>query len=107
MVTLGNGWIPFQGYNESLDNIAAKTAQLREAMAAAGRDPSTLDVAYWMHTFGRSIPEVLEDIPAMAAAGVTVAELLFTGYCEKPEDAPRVLEEIAVRLSAARPLAPT
>jgi hypothetical protein len=53
-----------------------------------------------MRTFGRSLPQVLEDIPAMAAAGVTVGELLFTSYMEEPNDAPRVLEEIVRRIDS-------
>jgi alkanesulfonate monooxygenase SsuD/methylene tetrahydromethanopterin reductase-like flavin-dependent oxidoreductase (luciferase family) len=95
VVTLGQGWIPFQGYNESLTEVGEKAQLLREAMAEAGRDPRELQVAYWMRTFGRSLPDVVDDIPAMAEAGVTVGELLFTSYMQEPKDAPRVLEEIA------------
>src|SRR5215207_6827271 len=74
---LGHGWIPFQGYGESLDEIAPRVKQLKAAMRSAGRDERMLDVAYWMRTFGRPVEDVLDDIPNMAEAGVTVGEFLF------------------------------
>jgi probable F420-dependent oxidoreductase len=104
---LGHGWIPFQGYGESLAEIAAKGQQLRGALRSAGRDPGTLDIAYWMPTFGRSIEAVLEDIPSMAEAGVTVGELLFAPYVETPAEAPRFLEQLARRLETYRSTSPS
>jgi probable F420-dependent oxidoreductase len=95
VVELGHGWIPFQGYNESLDEISEKVAQLRQALAAAGRDPRELDVAYWMRTRNRPLEEVLADIPQMAAAGVTVGEFLFAPYAETVSEVPRFLERLA------------
>jgi probable F420-dependent oxidoreductase len=95
---LGHGWIPFQGDGESLAEIAGKVRHLREAMRAAGRDPSMLDVAYWMRTFGRPIEEVLDEIPAMAEAGVTVGELLFAPYAKTPAEACRFLEQLRRQL---------
>jgi len=102
VVELGHGWIPFQGYGETLDEIATKVPQLRDAMAAAGRDPSKLDVAYWMRTFGRPVEEALDDIPKMAAAGVTVGEFLFAPYAETPAKAGTFLEGLARRLENYR-----
>ena len=95
VVELGHGWIPFQGYGESLDEIGAKVAKLREAMRAGGRDPAQLDVAYWMRTRSRSLDEVLADIPRMAANGVTVGEFLFAPYVETPSEVPAFLEKLA------------
>jgi probable F420-dependent oxidoreductase len=99
VVELGHGWIPFQGYGESLAEIGAKVTQLREALRAAGRDPTTLDVAVWMRTFGRPVEAVLDDIPGMAASGVTVGEFLFAPYADTPTDACRFIErDLAPRL---------
>lgn len=95
VVELGNGWIPFQGYGESLDEIGQKVVRLKEALAAAGRDPDGLDVAYWMRTMGRSLPEIMEDIPAMAAAGVTVGQFLFAPFVKDAADCGRFFEELA------------
>jgi probable F420-dependent oxidoreductase len=95
VVDLGHGWIPFQGYGESLDEIAPKVQHLRQALRAAGRDPATLDVAYWMRTRNRSLAEVLDDIPRMAAAGVTVGEFLFAPFVSDVGEVPRFLEELA------------
>src|SRR5579864_270151 len=95
VTTLGHGWIPFQGYGESLDEIATKVGSLRRAMSAAHRDPKDLDVAYWMRTRDRPLEQVLEDLPAMAAAGVTVGEFLFAPYVSEVSEAPRFLERLA------------
>jgi hypothetical protein len=106
VVQLGHGWIPFQGYGESLDEIAAKTDRLRQAMRQAGRDPSTLDVAYWMRTRNRPLEEVLEDIPKMSEAGVTVGEFLFAPFVSEPAEVPRFLERLARGLERYRAVAP-
>ncbi len=92
---LGHGWIPFQGYGESLEEIGTKVDQLRDAMKAVGRDPAELDVAYWMRTRSRPLEEVLADIPRMAANGVTVGEFLFAPYVEAPSEVPAFLEKLA------------
>jgi probable F420-dependent oxidoreductase len=107
VVELGHGWIPFQGYGESLDDIALKVERLREAMANGGRDPSTLDVAYWMRTRDRPLEDVLGDIPKMVAAGVTVGEFLFAPFVESPSEVPRFLEKLARALEAYAPVLST
>jgi probable F420-dependent oxidoreductase len=107
VVELGHGWIPFQGYGESLDEIAAKTGRLRVALSEAGRDPSRLDVAYWMQTRNRQLDEVLEDIPKMAAAGVTVGEFLFTSFIQSPSEAAPFLERLSRGLEAYAPVLST
>ena len=102
VVDLGHGWIPFQGYNESLEEIGTKVGRLREGLREAGRDPKDLDVAYWMRTRGRPLEEVLDDLPAMAAAGVTVGEFLFAPYAEQLSEVPRFLERLARELAQRR-----
>ena len=105
VVELGHGWIPFQGYNESLAEIGTKVTRLREALVDAGREPKELDVAYWMRTRGRPLEEALDDLPAMAAAGVTVGEFLFAPYAEELSEVPRFLERLARQLEI-RPTSP-
>jgi hypothetical protein len=95
VVELGHGWIPFQGYGESLQEIGTRVGTLRQAMAAAERDPNDLDIAYWMRTRDRPLEAVLEDIPAMTAAGVTVGEFLFAPYVSQVSEVPRFLERFA------------
>jgi hypothetical protein len=107
VVQLGHGWIPFQGYNESLEEIGTKIGRLQESLRAAGRDPKEMDVAYWMRTRGRPLEEVLDDLPAMAAAGVTVGEFLFAPYAEELSEVPRFLERLARELEAlSKPTGP-
>jgi probable F420-dependent oxidoreductase len=105
VVELGHGWIPFQGYGETLDEIGAKVQVLRDALGQGGRDPNSLDVAYWMRTRGGSLDEVLEDIPRMAAAGVTVGEFLFAPFVNEPQEVPTFLAHLASELKH-RELAP-
>src|SRR6266542_5168770 len=62
VVDLGDGWIPFQGYGESLGEISEKVQLLKQALRDANRDPHTLDVAYWMRTLRR--PDCLALVPA-------------------------------------------
>jgi probable F420-dependent oxidoreductase len=102
VVELGHGWIPFQGYAESLEEISGKVSQLRTAVKNAGRNPDELDVAYWMRTRTRPLEEVLADIPAMAAAGVSVGEFLFAPYAAEVSEVPRFLERLARGLEAYR-----
>jgi alkanesulfonate monooxygenase SsuD/methylene tetrahydromethanopterin reductase-like flavin-dependent oxidoreductase (luciferase family) len=104
VVELGSGWIPFQGYGESLEEIGQRSGRLREALAAAGRDGDALQVACWMRTAGRSLPEVLDDLPAMAASGITVGELLFAPFVDDPADCGRFFEELARRFEPYRSL---
>jgi hypothetical protein len=104
---LGHGWIPFQGYGESLSEIRQKGDLLRAALAESGRDPASLDIAYWMRTRGRSLPEVLDEIPAMAEARVTIGEFLFAPYVSAPYEVPTFLEKLARALERYRDVAPT
>jgi hypothetical protein len=80
--------------------IALNVERLREAVANGGRDPSTLDVAYWMPARNRELDQVFEDIPKMAAAGVTVGEFLFTSFIQSPSEAAGFLERLARGLEA-------
>jgi probable F420-dependent oxidoreductase len=98
VVRLGHGWIPFQGYGESLEEIGTRVERLRSAMRANGRNPADLDVACWMRTRGRSLTEVLEDIPQMEQAGVTVGEFLFAPYVSEPKEVPTFLKHLASEL---------
>ncbi len=105
VVELGNGWIPFQGYSETPEVIGGKVQELRQAMSTAGRDPSSLDIAYWMRTSnGRSLDEVLADIPSMAAAGITVGEFLFSPFAPTPADCGKFFEELARKFEQYRDL---
>ena len=51
-----------------------------------------------MRTVNRPIEQVLDDIPAMAEAGITVGELLFSPFIETPAQAGRFLEDLGRRL---------
>jgi probable F420-dependent oxidoreductase len=87
--TLGDGWYPI-GNNpkfplDTLERYRSGVARLRAAAEAAGRDPASLDLAYWVHMYnprgrealggGRALGSgepgaVVDDIHALAALGV-------------------------------------
>ena len=108
VVSLGDGWIPIMG--STVDGIAADVARLREALAAAGRDPSTLQVRAPVPAVrdGDGRPDVartLEVVPALAAAGVTHALLTLNVHARSPAEAPAVLADLARAFEPYRALA--
>jgi probable F420-dependent oxidoreductase len=93
--TLGDGWYPI-GNNpkfplDTLERYKAGIARLRSAAEAAGRDPASLTLAYWVHMYtphrrealggGRQLctgeaEAVADDVNALAGLGV--GQLVFS-----------------------------
>jgi Luciferase-like monooxygenase len=96
----GHRWMPFGRYGEPLDQIAAQVQQLRQATEAAGRDPSRLDVS---HQGGHGT-EAFEGLPAMARAGMTVAQTILPSAVQSAAEARPVLDEIARQFQPYRKL---
>jgi alkanesulfonate monooxygenase SsuD/methylene tetrahydromethanopterin reductase-like flavin-dependent oxidoreductase (luciferase family) len=97
IVELGDGWMPYGGLRMTLAQKADATAVLRERYAAAGRDPSTLDVCDGLREVDASLERSLEEIPAMARAGVTVVRVHLRRFAPTPADVVPLVERI-VRL---------
>jgi probable F420-dependent oxidoreductase len=104
VATLGDGWMPYLAYGMTLAGKAAAIRELRERYAAEGRDPDTLEVADTLLTVEGSVARTMEQVPALAAAGVTVVRVALRRFVREPGEVPAALEEIANRFSGYREL---
>lgn len=86
IVTWGDGWMPFGGHNMSVAQKADAIAELRSRFSAAGRDPSTLDVCDALRPIDGSLERSLEQVPALADAGVTVIRVHLRRFAKSPDD---------------------
>lgn len=85
-----------------LEPLRDDIAVLRDAMAAAGRDPTCLEVSVRFRTMGRSLEQAFaEDIPIMQAAGITQTYVPLLSLVPSLAEAPRVLEQIATAADRA------
>jgi probable F420-dependent oxidoreductase len=88
IVRYGRGFLPHMTGAMTWQDIAEQTRRVKEAMRAAGRDPSELEVGVRFPPFGGAFERALaDDMEAMLAAGVTQL------YC--PLRAPRTVSEAA------------
>lgn len=102
VVELGDGWMPYGGLGMSLPQKAAAVSRLREAFAAAGRDPATLDICDGLAEIDGSVARSMEAIPAMAEAGVTVVRVHLRRFARSPDGVLSTLEEVVKRFEPYR-----
>jgi probable F420-dependent oxidoreductase len=102
VATLGDGWMPYLAYGMTLAEKAAAIRELRERYAAEGRDPDTLEVADTLPAVEGSVARTMEQVPALAAAGVTVVRVALRRFVHEPGEVPAALEEIANRFAGYR-----
>jgi probable F420-dependent oxidoreductase len=100
IVQHGDGWIPIMG--ESIEGIARGAAALRDALGAAGRDPSTLAVQgpVRIERGGEGKPDLaatMASVPELIAAGVTNVQMPFQAFCRDPARAPAFFAEAVER----------
>jgi hypothetical protein len=84
VVRYGQGWMPFVGPEpRPFEMMANGVATLRSALQAAGRDPSTLEVASLLLPRGRSLEQALEeDVPRFRDAGVTMVRVQMSMFMD-------------------------
>jgi probable F420-dependent oxidoreductase len=102
VVELGDGWMPFGGLRMTVPQKATAIATLRERFVAAGRDPATLEVCDALGSAGGSIERTLEQVPALAEAGVTIVRAHLRHLSKGPESVIATLEEIVRRFEPLR-----
>ncbi|MDE3077564.1 MAG: TIGR03619 family F420-dependent LLM class oxidoreductase [Chloroflexota bacterium] len=86
IVDWGQGFLPHMVAGTSWEDIGEQTRLIKEALSAAGRDPSKLEVGARSSASGRPFARALEeDMDRIAAAGITQP------YC--PLLGPRTLDE--------------
>jgi probable F420-dependent oxidoreductase len=98
---LGDGWIPIMG--ASVDELAAGTARLRDALAAAGREPDALQVRASVapvRTDGHlDLDATLAPVADLVAAGATDVHLPLRAIA--PSTDPAEVEEACRAVVAA------
>jgi len=104
MVRWGDAWIPIMG--ASIADIADGARRIAAAWAAAGRDPSALQVQAPLRIElgddGRpDLARSMESVPDLVAAGATDVHVTLRAFNTDPVEAPAVLAEIARRFAAS------
>ena len=99
VVEMGVGWVPV---GSDLDALASGARVLRDAFAAAGRDPAMLgvraNVPFAIGADGRVDLDrsIAEGIPRASEAGATIAALPIAAYVRRREDLPALLKRLAL-----------
>jgi probable F420-dependent oxidoreductase len=93
----GDGWLAVPRAPEAL---AEDVATIRRLADAAGRDPAAIGVA--SSGGARSVDELLDRLPALERAGVTVANVPVLFWGRSTEHALELLEEFASRSTPSR-----
>jgi probable F420-dependent oxidoreductase len=104
IVTLGDGWMPYGGLHMSVAEKAAAIARLRSEFAAAGRDPTAIEVCDGLGLVDNSLERTLAQIPALAEAGVTVVRVHLRRFAPSATDVLPTLEEIVRHFEPYRTL---
>ena len=104
VVHLGDGWMPFGGLNMSVQQKADAVAMLRQGFVDAGRDPATLDICDGLRMVDGSLERSLEQIPALATAGINVFRVNLRRYSTGPDDVLSVINEASRRFEEFRAL---
>ena len=102
VAALGDGWMPYGAYAMTLAEKEAAIRLLRERFAAAGRDPSALEVTDTLAPVDGSIARSLEQVPGLAGAGVDVVRVPLRRFVDGADRVPDALREIAGRFEAYR-----
>jgi probable F420-dependent oxidoreductase len=103
IVRHGDAWIPIMG--ATVDDIAAGARRIRDAFAAAGRDPSTLQVQAPLRLAraGDGRPDLarsMESVPELLAAGATDVHVTLRAFARDPAEGPDVMAELVRRFRA-------
>jgi alkanesulfonate monooxygenase SsuD/methylene tetrahydromethanopterin reductase-like flavin-dependent oxidoreductase (luciferase family) len=106
VVELGDGWMPFGGLRMTVAERAAAISELRARFVSAGRDPASLEICDALGSVDGSLERSMDQIPALAEAGVTIVRIHLRRFSSGPDDVLRTLEEVVRRfepLRSARP----
>ena len=106
IVELGDGWMPYGGHNMTPGDKAAAIARLRSEYVAAGRDPSALEVCDALQSLDGSLERSLEQLPALAEAGITVIRVHLRRFSPGPDDVLPTLERAVKLFEPYRALVP-
>lgn len=97
LVEHGAGWIPIMG--ETVDGIAAGVRRLREAFAAAGRDPATLKVQAPLRMAKGDdgqldLAQSMASVPDLVAAGATDVIVTLKAFARDAASGPEAMTKM-------------
>ena len=104
VVELGDGWMPFGGLRMTVPRRRPRSPSCGQRYVAAGRDPATLEVCDALGSAGGSVERTLEQVPALAEAGVTIVRAHLRHLSKGPDTVIDTLEEIVRRFEPMRSL---
>jgi len=107
VATLGDGWMPFGVYGMTLEQKAAAIREIGDRYMAVGRDPAALEICDMLPAVDGSVARSLEQVPAIAAAGIDIVRVPLRRFAREPSQVPNVIEQIANRFSEYRGLTAT
>ena len=93
IVRSGTGWIAPP--RPDLETLTSDIRRLRRLVGDSGRDPGAIDVA--SGGAARSVTELIERLPELAAAGVTVVNVPALFWARSIDHTIELLEEFAAR----------
>lgn len=102
VATTGQGWMPFIGAEpKPLEMIGRGVRQLQDALRAADRDASKLEVSCLLLARGRPLDQALEeDVPRLIAAGATQLRVQASMFCETQDAYPPFIKDLVRRVAA-------
>jgi len=103
---LGDGWMPFGVYGMTLEQKAGAIRDIGDRYLVAGRDPATLEICDVLPAMDGSVASSLEQVPAMAAAGINVVRVPLRRFVREPGQVTKTVEQIANRFGEYRRLTP-
>ncbi|HEY3058748.1 MAG TPA: TIGR03619 family F420-dependent LLM class oxidoreductase [Chloroflexota bacterium] len=102
IVTLGDGWLLSGVLGLDLAQKVDAIAELKEAFVNAGRDAATLELCDEVRAVDGDIAKSMEEIPALARAGITTVRMHLRRFLTQPDEALPKLEEIVRRFEQYR-----
>jgi probable F420-dependent oxidoreductase len=102
VTTLGDGWLLYGGLRMNLAQKAEAISTLRQAFSESGRDVATLAICDEAAPLDGDIARSLEQIPAMAEAGINIVRVHLRRFSSGPDAVLPALEEIVRRFEPLR-----
>ncbi len=102
IVTLGDGWLLYGGLGMDHAQKADAIAELKQAFTNTGRDAAMLDLCDEVTPRNGDIAQSMEEIPALAQAGITTVRLHLRRFIAGPDEALPKLEEVVRRFEPYR-----
>jgi probable F420-dependent oxidoreductase len=102
VTTLGDGWLLYGGLRMNLAQKTEAISTLRQAFSESGRNAASLAICDEAAPLDGDIARSLEQIPAMAEAGINIVRVHLRRFSLGPDAVLPALEEIVRRFEPLR-----